>query len=615
MTTRSKPILIFDGDCGFCRAWIARWQVYTGDRVDYAPYQEVKDEFPAIPVEEFQKAVKLVEPDGAISSGAKAVLRSLSYAPSKKWLFWLYRSIPGFAPISEAVYRFVASHRPFAFQITRLLWGRNAEPSRYSVSQWLFLRSIAVIYLIAFLSLWVQVHGLVGSNGIMPTHRFLDFVAKNYGSLSYFLAPTLCWLGSSDAALTFLCAGGAILSILLLFGITPGFLLFWLWAFYLSLVVVCRDFLAFQWDVLLLEAGFLSIFLYRPFARNTRNSPINRCFFWLLKWLLFRLTFSSGMVKLLSGDPTWRNLTALNYHYWTQPLPSWVGWYANLLPEWFQKFSVAGMFAIELVAPFLIFFPRRPRLLAFWMMVILQMLILLTGNYAFFNLLTIALCFLLVDDRAWRRKSFTNSVPQIVSVRPIRAYYVMAAILFVLSCLHFSVSMRLWSDWPGPVVKLYELADPFRSVNGYGLFAQMTTQRDEIIIEGSEDGTNWKEYEFNYKPGDLKRRPGFVEPHQPRLDWQMWFAALSSYENNRWFLALCYRILEGSPQVLDLLEKNPFPGKPPKYLRASLYAYHFSNLARHREEGVWWERSPKGLYCPVLSMRNGPEGPELFAVR
>ena len=611
-STRSKPIVIFDGDCGFCRAWIARWKVYTGDRVDYAPYQEVHDEFSHIPVENFRKAVHLVEPDGAISSGAKAVLRTLTYAPSKRWLFWLYQNIPGFAAISEFTYIRIATHRPIAFWLTHLFWGKNVEPSTYFISQWIFLRSIAAIYMIAFLSIWAQAEGLIGKNGILPFGSFLDFVSQNYGAKGYWLIPSLLWLSSNDIAIHMLCGGGVLLSLLLIFGITPGFLLFWLWAFYLSLVVVCRDFLAFQWDVLLLETGFLAIFLYRPFARNTWNSGPNKCFFFLLKWLLFRLTFSSGMVKLLSHDLTWRNLTALNYHYWTQPLPTWIGWYVNLLPEWFQKISVIGMFAMELGAPFLIFLPRRFRHLAFWMMVILQILIFLTGNYAFFNLLTIALCLLLVDDFSWRRGRTAASTVE-HSPRPIRFYYAVGALLFLLSCLHLSVTLRLWMNWPKPLETIYTRTEPFRSVNGYGLFARMTTQRDEIIIEGSDDGKNWKPYEFKYKPGDPKRRPGFVEPHQPRIDWQMWFAALGRYEDNQWFLAFCFRILEGSPEVLSLLKTNPYPEKPPRFLRAMLYEYRFSNFATLREQGLWWQRSQKRMYCPVLSLREGPRGNELYA--
>ncbi len=615
---RTKPIVVFDGDCGFCRMYIIRWQAYTLDRVDYAPYQEVHDQFPEIPVEAFRKAVQFIEPDGTVSSGARAALRALSYNPNKRWMYWLYLHFPGFAPVANFFYQLIASHRPLAARVTRLLYGNSMAPSTYHSSQWFFLQSLAAIYFIAFVSLWTQVPGLIGSEGILSVQRFLEFVGQNYGQERYWLLPSLCWFSSSDVFLQLLCGAGVCLSLLLLFGIAPGPVLFLLWATYLSLVTVSRDFLSFQWDVLLLETGFLAILLVPPLARNTRRSKPNHVIRWLLKWLLFRLLFSSGMVKLLSDDPTWQNLTALNYHYWTQPLPTWIGWYANLLPEWFQKFSVAGMFAIELAVPFLIFTPRRMRILAFWLIVTLQILIFSTGNYAFFNLLTVALSLFLLDDAAWSRGSAqkyaaAHSEPS----RKIARLYTlpMALLLFLLSCLQLSNTLRFDLDWPRPLVKLYQWSEPFRTVNGYGLFAHMTTHRDEIIIEGSNDGKTWLAYEFKYKPGGVKRRPQFVEPLQPRLDWQMWFAALQRFDSNDWFLSFCYRILEGSSPVIGLLEKNPFPDKPPRFLRATIYEYRFTDWKKHRLDGSWWERTETGLYCPALALRQGPNGPELYSPR
>ena len=354
----SKPLLVYDNDCDFCRYWIAQWQQVTGDRVDYAPYQEVASQFPEIPISAFESSVQLVQENGTVLSGAEAVLRALNSG----LLLWCYYHLPGFAKGSETVYRLIARHRPFFSAITRWLWGTHTDRTSLSLSRWLFLRVLGCIYLIAFLSLWVQVHGLIGSKGILPADQFLTAVRQQVGMSGYHLVPTLFWLNPSDLCLHLLCAGGFVLSLVLIAGFFPTWTLVGLWAFYLSLVSVGQVFLSFQWDVLLLETGFLAIFFAPLQIRDTlsRGSQPSRAFLWLSRWLLFRLMFASGFVKLAS-DEVWRNLTALNFHYETQPLPTSIAWYVHQLPEWFQKVSVFGMFAVELVIPFLIFAPRRLR--------------------------------------------------------------------------------------------------------------------------------------------------------------------------------------------------------------------------------------------------------------
>ncbi len=465
----------------------------------------------------------------------------------------------------------------------------NAD--NYTVAKAVFLRALALIYCIAFVSLWMQIAGLAGTHGILPASTFLELVAQRFQWQRYWLVPSLCWLNSSDVFLQSLCAAGAALSLLLFVGRFQALILFFLWVFYLSLCAVCRDFLAFQWDVLLLETGFLAVLL----VSQQRISLL------LMHWLLFRLMFSSGIVKLLSGDSTWRNLTALNFHYETQPLPTWIGWYAHQLPSWFQKLSVAIMFGAELFVPFLIFLPQRFRLTACFTMIGLQILIFGTGNYCFFNLLAISLCLLLMEDKLWPewiRKWFQPSAkPHPWSVWPVR---VAASVLFLLSLMELSGTLHLAKYWPRSLVQTYRILSPFRTVNGYGLFAVMTTTRMEIVIEGSTDGKEWKSYEFKYKPGNLQRRPSFVEPLQPRLDWQMWFAALGDYQNSDWFVPFCYRLLDGSPEVLALLEYNPFPAAPPKFIRAVWYRYHFNSIAGKRSSGEWWTRELKGAYSPVF---------------
>jgi len=341
-------------------------------------------------------------------------------------------------------------------------------------------------------------------------------------------------------------------------------------------------------------------------------------------------------VKLLSGDPTWRNLTALTFHYQTQPLPTWIGWYSQQLPVWFQKLSCAIMFGIELGAPFLIFTPRRLRFLGAALLAGLQVLILLTGNYTFFNWLTLALCLLLLDDFALamivpRKLSGLFPVNQSCGcelsnggahgvTRPAssmvgrailcppglrwpRPLLVVIAVV-ILSASSFTLAVTLGCRSPllAPFGWVAGQLAPLRSVNNYGLFAVMTTQRNEIIVEGSNDGAIWLAYEFRYKPGDVTRRPSFVAPFQPRLDWQMWFAALGDYQQNPWFGNFCERLLQGSPDVLALLDKNPFPDKPPHFIRAEFYNYHFTNFAERRATGAWWKRESIGEYLPSVSL-------------
>jgi len=621
-TPPPKALMVFDGDCNFCAVWIRRWRQITGDAVDYLPLQDaqIAARFPEIPRERFQSSVQFIEPDGAVFSGAEAVFRVLAKNPSWRWPLGAYKSSPALAGFTERAYRFVAGHRTMFSFVTRMLWGRQVEQPNYLLTRWIFLRALGVIYLVAFISFWTQTAGLIGHDGILPTDQFMSAVqqqcdAQGIGLNRYHLLPTLCWFDSSDGFLDFQCAAGTVCAILLMLGIAPVPSLALLWLLYLSLTTAGRDFYSFQWDNLLLEAGFLAIFLapLQWLPRFSREAPPSRIVLWLLRLLLFKLMFSSGCVKLLSGDPNWRNLTALTFHYQTQPLPTWIGWYANQLPLWFQKFSCAGMFAIELGAPWLIFAPRRLRFLGGAAIAFLQTLILLTGNYTFFNFLTLALCLLLLDDFALQkflpRKSAVRFSlnPQSSALNKFRLWR--RVITIPLALVAASVSIFQVASLFGARSSLWlpaefldaELA-PLRTINGYGLFAVMTTERREIVVEGSNDGTSWLPYEFKYKPGDVNHRPGFVEPFQPRLDWQMWFAALGNYQDNPWFGNFCERLLQGSPDVLALLEKNPFPNKPPRYIRAELYDYRFTSFAERRATGAWWKRELIGEYLPPVSL-------------
>ncbi len=614
-----KPLMVFDGDCHFCRSWIARWRQITGEAVDYLPSQDgrVVAQFPEIPRESFTSSVQLILPDGLVYSGAEAVFLALSTNPRWEWPLKVYYGQPFLAGMAERAYGFVARHRTLSSWATRMLWGRQVERPEYFLTRWIFLRALGLIYLVAFVSFWMQASGLIGHNGILPADKYIAYIkqtcdAQHIGLDRFRLAPTLCWLNSSDGFLNFQCAAGTVLAALLVVGLAPMPCLALLWLLYLSLSTVGQDFWGFQWDILLLEAGFLAIF-FAPLTllpRASRENPPSRLVLWLLRALLFKLMFSSGAVKLASEDPNWRNLTALTYHYETQPLPTWISWWANQLPLAFQKFSCAGVFAVELGAPFLILLPRRIRFVGCWILIGFQVLILLTGNYTFFNFLAIALCLLLLDDQALARLTPARIAAwfQMRADRSQRRWPLAVTIPLAVIFLTIALYQTVGSTGYRPAVLMPAamaegLLAPLRTFNSYGLFAVMTTERREIVVEGSNDGTNWIAYEFKYKPGDMKQKPRFVEPFQPRLDWQMWFAALGDVRQNPWFENFCVRLLQGSPEVLALLEKNPFPHQPPKYIRAEFYDYHFTTAAERRATGAWWKRELVGEYLPAVSLR------------
>jgi predicted DCC family thiol-disulfide oxidoreductase YuxK len=622
--------MIWDGDCHFCRRWIERWREVTTGKVDYVTYQQAGSQFPQIPFDQFKRAVAFIEPDGQTLFAAEAVYRSLQYRSSHKWLAWSYDHVPGFAAISETAYKFVARHRRLGSTVTRLLWGKDVRPPTYFWAQRWFLRLLGLIFLIAFVSLWVQIDGLVGGNGVSPVSRFLPAVRQQFGSDAYLVFPTLCWFDSSNGFLNFLCGGGVVISMLLILGIAPALSLAVLFVFYLSLTIAGQVFFSFQWDVLLLETGFLSIFL-APWhlwprdllwwARSTTPAaapPMSRAGLFLLKFLLFKLVLMSGVVKLTSGDDSWgwlnhsfhwSALTAVDYHYWSQPLPTVFAWWADRSPEWFKHFSVAFCLVVEIIAPFFIWAPRRLRLTTAGLLIFLQIMIALTGNYCFFNLLTIALCLLLIDDAAIKpflrhnRPCIDNAPGARGLAIQLRSYGAIAVIVVTLpinAWLIFS-AFKPESRPPGWVASFYEQLEAFRIVNGYGLFRVMTKDRCEIVIEGSTNGIEWMPYEFKWKPGDIKRAPGWCAPHQPRLDWQMWFAALETPEQNPWLIGLIVRLFEGTRDVTGLLARNPFQDKPPRYIRAMFYRYRFTTDEERRQTGAWWKRQELREYLPTVS--------------
>ena len=628
-----KPLLIWDGECHFCRRWIERWRVVTGSEIDYEPYQEVAERFPDIPREQFQRSVVYIDRNGQVFVAAAAVYRSLRCCRSKKWLWWSYQRVPGFAAVSELAYRVIARNRPFASTMTRLLWGKDVRPPTYFWARRWFLSALGLTYLIAFISLWTQIDGLVGTKGIIPFEFYLANAKAQIGLRAVSVLPTLCWISSSNSFLHFLCGGGVVLSVLLIVRVAPAISAALLFVFYLSLAVAGQNFLSFQWDILLLETGFLAIF-FAPWQLWPKENPgsaipataVSSVALFLLKFLLFKLMFMSGVVKLTSGDNCWgwvdhsfhwNALTALDYHYWTQPLPTVFAWFADKHPEWFKEFSVGFCLFVEIIVPFFIWAPRRVRLTAAGLLIFLQIAIAITGNYCFFNLLTIVLCLLLVDDasvaavvgRGSRASAVSASLCDARTFRPAKrlqianfAAIVALVITMPLNAWHICSAFQPQADFQQPIRFLYENLQPFYIANGYGLFRVMTKERPEIQVEGSADGIDWIAYEFKWKPGDVNRAPRWCAPHQPRLDWQMWFAALGGPRQEEWFGNFVVRLLENEPSVTRLLARNPFPNKPPKYVRAVLFKYQFTTSEEHRTTGAWWKRREIGEFFPEASL-------------
>ncbi len=601
-----RPLLVYDGDCGFCRRQVARWRDLTGDRVEYATATEIRALHPHVTPEMVRVSVVLLTPSGETITGAHAVLSALG-----GWKLWAYRHAPGVRRAAELVYALVARHRQAASAVTGLLSGPDPGPSTWGVASWVFLRLLGVTFLIAFVSLWAQLHGLVGDDGILPAHDYLLRARETLGSACYRALPTVCWLSTDGAFLNVLCGAGVMAALLLTVGVVPLPALAVLWILYLSLCVIGQTFLSFQWDTLLLETALVAAFLapadWRPkLWRLPRPPPIGLL---LGRLLLFKLMFLSGVTKLLSGEPTWRDLSALDVHYETQPLPSWIGWYAHQLPEWFQRLSVANMYVIEIALPVLIFAPRRIRHVAAAGLILLQVLIAATGSYCFFNLLAATMCVLLLDDQLLCRM-LPRPVRDRIAVGPRHiavtsrqkiarfALNTAGGVVLLISAFVFAREAG-YPRLPGGAAVLSH-TDPLRTINGYGLFRIMTTERFEIVIEGSDDGIAWREYDFRWKPGDLARRPRFAAPHQPRLDWQMWFAGASPERNAYWLRRLADRLLEGSEPVLDLLADNPFPDRPPRYVRFVYYRYAFTDPQTKRRTGHWWTRELLGtLTAPI----------------
>lgn len=612
---QDKPVLYWDADCDFCRRWVARWRSDSGPAVEYRTLQGSP---PAVQAaaggEPFQRVV-LARPDGTLATGADAALEAVAAGSWEgRFLHALARSFPPFRAATDLAYRWVATHRPACAKLTQLFWGPDVNRPTYDILGYFFPRLIGLVFLFAFLSLWVQIDGLAGSRGILPVADHLAAVENHFRGTgspwqAWWQIPSLLWFGAGDTMLHVWLALGTIASIALVCGFFPAFAAFVAWLCYLSFSSAVPVFLNFQWDALLLEAGLLVVF-FVPWAGRLRwgasaPSRLGRLLVW---WLLFRLMFESGVVKLYGFDATGRNAwldgTALDFHYFTQPIPVALSWWFAQLPSAFHLFSLAAVFFIELVLPFFIAGPRRLRMVAFWGFTLLMILIMASGHYGFFNLLTLALCFSLVDDSWWPAR-WRTSAERSRTIAPDRCLAetihrkvlpVFAALVVLLTTLQLLIVLR--AVQPSAVATVLGPFMPFRSANSYGLFSVMTTERPEITIETSVDGRIWQPCRFRHKMDAETVRMPFLVPHMPRLDWQMWFAALEYRASGRppgWIMPLLARLEEQSPSVLALLDQPDSPAAP-SFFRLRLDLLTFTPPSLRSETGKYWQAEPLPAY-------------------
>ncbi len=460
----------------------------------------------------------------------------------------------------------------------------------------LFFTLFGLTALVAVGSFWHQLGGLSGSNGIVPVARYLEQLRAEPG-VGPLEVPTLLWLSSSDLALNALCAACVLAGLALIFNRAHRVALVVLWACWLSLVTACHPWLDFQWDLLLVEVAFVSFFFAPPgwFRPREREEP-SRASRSMAIWLSATLTFESGLVKLASGDPTWRDLSALTFHWWTQPLPTWSSVWLAQRPLFAQQVLCGAMFVFELLVPLLAVGPRRARLCSAFGSIALQLGLFASGNYSYYNLLTAVLAVPLLDDAVFTMAA-PPSLPQ-WSRWP--GWHAPLAVGFVL--ITGAAFLERVMPLPIPVERALDVVRPFRTFNAYGAFAVMTKQRTELIVEATKDGVTWAPYGFVAKPAALDRRPGFVAPFQPRLDWQLWFAAFSSCQATPWVRSLERALLRDSKPVEALFASVPFEGRP-LAVRTRAFAFHF---APFEQAGVWWTASDEALWCPPVTL--GPDG-------
>jgi hypothetical protein len=470
----------------------------------------------------------------------------------------------------------------------------------YSISRLLIERGLAGIYLIGFLVALQQFRPLLGERGLLPVPRFV-------AAVPFTSAPSLFQWRYSDRLLVVVAWGGLLLSGALLLGIPqatslPLTMLAWivLWALYLSIVNVGQTFYAFGWESLLLEAGFLAIFLgsdsYAPSA----------LVIFLYRWLAFRVEFGAGLIKM-RGDRCWRDLTCLDYHYETQPMPNPLSWYFHHLPRSFHRLEVLGNHVAQLVVPFGLFLPQPVAAIAGSYMILTQLYLVVSGNYAWLNWITIVIAVAALPD--WLLGSLMPFARSGGLASPPLEYTIGAIGLTVLVA---ALSYQPVRNLLGRRQLMNYSFNALHIVNTYGAFGSVTRHRDEVIVEGTDDAaptdaSTWREYEFKGKPGDPRRRPPQFAPYHLRLDWLMWFLPLSPAYGEQWFLRFLEGLLHNDAALLKLLRTNPFPDRPPRSVRARLYRYRYTTWSERRASGAWWVREPRGDYIPAVALHAASE--------
>ncbi len=516
--------------------------------------------------------------------------------------------------------------------------------------RWIFLRALGGIYFSAFFSLVFQIRGLIGPDGILPAGEYLKAVAHSFGySRGLWFAPTLLWLASGPHALIALCWVGMVAALLLTLNVWPRGMLLICFVCFLSFVSAAQDFSGYQSDGMLLEAGFIALFFAPAGVRPGFGSAApSRASLFLLQWEWFRIYFESGVAKIAGGDPEWRHFTAMDEYYQNGPLPTWIGWYVQHLPHWFHASTAFATLALELGLVWMLFLPRRWRIVCFLIVTPWELGVILTANYTFLNYLVLALGFLLLDDRflmrflpkAWKTslvpattantiaeskdsqasdsgdalESLSNSQRRREDLgqtsRGFRQFgkilELCLSIIFLGWIFYATTAQLLWMFSLTVPDAPVEALDPFRVANRYGLFGIMTRGRYEIEFQGSEDGKNWVPYPFRYKPQDLSTPPGIYAPYQPRFDWNLWFASLGSWRDYSIVPRTEVQLLSNDKDVLNLFAKKPFPNGPPREVRAVMWQYWFTTMSERRTQGLWWRRQFIGLYAPTVERE--PDG-------
>jgi len=476
----------------------------------------------------------------------------------------------------------------------------------YWLTRFLILRLLGLVYVVAFLTIVNQGLPLIGHHGLLPADIHLDRLADHFGGRAAAAAqgPSLFWLNVSDPFLTTMSWVGLLLALVVLAGYANGILMAALWALYLSFQQIGQTWYSFGWEIQLLETGFLSIFLVpfldgRPFPRRPPTAVI-----WLYRWLAFRVMLGAGLIKI-RGDACWRDLTCLAHHYETQPVPGPLSRMLHFMPGWFHKGSVLFNHIAELAMPWLLFWPRWGRIAAGVTMLLFQVILILSGNLSFLNWLTIVPVLACFDDAL-----LTNVLPERMSAAASRAaataqpafgQQVAVGLLFALVAI---LSINPVANLMSQGQAMNTSFDRFFLVNTYGAFGSVGEERPEVILEGTDEdviteSTAWKEYEFKCKPGDPRRRPCLITPYHYRLDWLMWFAAMSTPDRHPWSVHLVWKLLHGDRGAQSLLANNPFPERPPRFIRAQLYRYAFAPSGE--ADGAYWRRELLGAWLPPLS--------------